>query len=79
MGNVCNKLLQLDTAILRRLTCCKIMVRYSDLEKRWAIELFFMGMEGCNHTVLLPIITRFKKYRIIPVLNIYPYIYLDIA
>ena len=59
MGNVCKKLLQLDTAIPRRLTWCKIIIRYGNLEKkRWAIKLSFGGVGECKPLCLVAVYSK---------------------
>ena len=47
LGNVCNRLLQLNAAIVRGLTCCKILARHWALRKIWSTK-FPLGGE-VNH------------------------------
>ena len=37
-GNVCNRLLQVNAAIARGLTCCKILARHRTLRKIWSTK-----------------------------------------
>ena len=41
-GNLCNRLLQLNAAIVRGLTCCKIIARHLALRKIWSTK-FHLG------------------------------------